>query len=329
MGGKALKLHGLETERKSTKDFLRICDEIQPIINGYGISTHVVKCYHNKETHGDLDLLLKIDHEVYNKGINIKELIKNEFNPQVIHNNGGVYSFDYDNFQIDLIPVKEKNWEVSKTFFDYSPVGNLMGKSAHKFGMKYGFKGLEYPFRNFNGRLSRNITISKDIEKIFNFLGYDYERYLKGFDTLEEIFEWVVNSKYFNYDNFQYENLNHIDKKRNKKRTDYNQFLTYINNYSGKNYNFKRKEDYLSDINNYFPEVKLFEQLKELKRKDEEKRLMADKFNGHLIMEKTDLKGKELGQAMNNFKKSLDNWNEYCLNTDADTIMKEFLNFIN
>ena len=114
MGGKALSIYGVETERKSTKDFLRICNEIEPILNKYGINTHAVKCYHEKETHGDLDLLLEMNQETYNKGLNIRTIIENEFKPTAIHNGGGVYSFDYDNFQVDFIPCKEKNWETSK-----------------------------------------------------------------------------------------------------------------------------------------------------------------------------------------------------------------------
>ena len=46
MGGKALKIHGVETERKETIDFLRICKEVEPILNEFGITTHLG--YHNR-----------------------------------------------------------------------------------------------------------------------------------------------------------------------------------------------------------------------------------------------------------------------------------------
>lgn len=329
MGGKALNKYNIETERKSTKDFLRICSEIEPIVNSFGIKTHAVKCYHTKATHGDLDLLLKIDHETYNKGLNIRNIIQDEFKPQAIHNNGGVYSFDYDKFQVDFIPVKEKNWEASKTFFDYDPSGNLMGKTAHKFGMKYGFEGLVYPFRNFNGRVSRDIVISRNQEKIFEFLGYDYEHYQKGFDTLHEIFDWCINSKYFNDKGFQFENLTHVDRKRNLKRSTYNEFLEYVEkNYIGTNYEFKRKSEYLEQIDLFFPESKLLEQFEELKQKDEENKIISEKFNGKLIMEVCQLRGKELGDAITNFKKSFnDNWREYALKIDSKQILTDFLLF--
>ena len=107
MGGKALKIYGVETERKGTADFLRIGMEIRDNIAedfDNKLETEIVTCYHTKIDHGDLDLLLKIDERFHNSGVNLKEYIRDRFEPKAIHNNGGVYSFDYDNFQIDFIP---------------------------------------------------------------------------------------------------------------------------------------------------------------------------------------------------------------------------------
>ena len=40
------------------------------------------------------------------------------------------------------------------------PSGNLMGKIAHKFGLKYGCDGLVDPFRNFSGRINKDIVLT-------------------------------------------------------------------------------------------------------------------------------------------------------------------------
>ncbi|MFW6226266.1 MAG: hypothetical protein ACOC3V_04855, partial [bacterium] len=319
------------TERKTTDDFNRIASEIIPILEkDLETNLHLVKSYHGKETHGDMDILIKITHDFYNKGIDIRDYIKNRFNPNEIHNNGGVYSFDYDHFQIDIIPIKESNWECSKGFFNYDPTGNLMGKSAHKFGLKYGFEGLVYPFRNFNGRLSRNIKISTDNRKIFEFLGYDYDKFINGFDTLKEIFDYVIEGKYFDHSIFLMENLNSIDKKRNKKRKTYQQFLEYIeenNIYS--NYNFKKnKSEYIEYINDYFPESNLIENIEKIKDKDTENKELHSKFNGKLIMSiYPELKGKELGDMITNFQKSYEDYRNFALNNTSEEIMEQFSSF--
>jgi hypothetical protein len=327
MGGKALSKYGVETERKTTPEFLKIAEYFQnKIKKDLGLETHIIEFFRQKETHGDLDVLIKLDRA----DVNLKKYIEDNIETKAINNNNGVVSFEYDNFQIDFIPTRMSIWEASKTFFDYDPTGNLVGKTAHKFGVKYGFEGLILPIRNFNDRISKNIVISRDMRKIFEFLGYDYDRYLKGFDTKEEIFDWTINSKYFDSEMFKMENLNHIDRKRNKKRATYQEFLKYLEtNNITKRFKFGDKAGYRDAIDEFFPEVGLKEELKKLDEEDKKNQIISKKFNGNVIMSRhLSLKGKKLGIAMKNFKDKFKNFNEYVLVTGVDEIMKEFDKFI-
>ena len=152
MGGKALNKYGVFTERKRTFEFKQIAVELQFTFHHHlGVTTSVVKCYHEKPDHGDLDLLLLVDKEFHDKGVDLRTFIRETFNPQAVHYNGGVYSFDYKNFQIDIIPIRESKWDVAQVYYSYDPLGNIMGKTFHKFGLSYGWDGLFYNFRNFNG----------------------------------------------------------------------------------------------------------------------------------------------------------------------------------
>lgn len=332
MGGKALNKYGITTERKGTADFLRIGMEIRDQIGedfNYKLETEVVTCFHTKLDHGDLDLLIKIDERFHNSGVNLNDYIQTTFEPRAIHNNGGVYSFDYQNFQIDFIPVRESKWETAKVYYSYDPLGNIMGKTFHKFGLSYGWDGLFYKFRNFNGRLAQNILLTNDARKIFEFGGYDYNRYLEGFDTLNDIFEFVMNTKYFDNDIFAFNNLKSIDKKRNRKRGSYHVFLKHMeDNNINVRYNFHRNKDlYLPMINNAFPEGKLIEKLENFKMKDRENKILSQKFNGDIVMGwLPDLMGKQLGQALTHFRESLgDDYKEFILNSDYKTIKERFL----
>jgi len=333
MGGKALNKYGVTTERKNTEEFLRIGKEIQNRVEtDLPVSTAIVTCYHTKADHGDLDLLIKMD-----EGISIiwNEFIKTRFNPQAIHNNGGVYSFDYQNFQIDFIPVRENKWETAKVYYSYDPLGNIMGKTFHKFGLSYGWDGLFYKFRNFNGRLAQNILLSNDARKIFEFGGYDYDRYLQGFETLEDIIKFAINCKYFDTQIFQMDNLKSIDKKRNRKRGSYHVFLQYLkDNDINISYPFEEDKDvYLGAVNQRFPEAKLLENLKELQAKDTENKILSQKFNGDIVMSwLPNLQGKQLGQVMGDFKTSFDDeedYREFILNADFNAIHERFMNTYN
>ena len=327
MGGKALNKYGVFTERKNTAEFLRIGKEIQDkILSDIFLETVILKCYSTKANHGDLDLLIKI---TPNLNINWKTYIQTAFNPNEIYSNGGVYSFDYQNFQIDFIPIKEESWIIAQTYGFFDPLGNIMGKTFHKFGLSYGWEGLFYKYRNHHGTNSENILLTNDARRIFAFGGYDYDRYLKGFDNLEEIFRFAIDSKYFDAEMFQMENLKSLDKKRNRKRGSYHLFLNYIkdNGITTKFIFDENKDNYIETIDRCFPEAMLEHQLVMLRLKDERAKTIADKFNGEIIMEwLPDLKGKELGQAIGKFKNALgDKYDEYILNTNIGEIRMDFM----
>lgn len=328
MGGRALEKFGIKTERKSTKDFLRIANIIESKIQeDLNIETHVVKFYHEKETHGDLDLLVKIDHNFYNKNINLKKWVEETFKSNGIYVSNGPISFDYENFQVDIIPIKESNWNF-RTWFDYDPSSNLVGKISHRFGCKYSWEGLKYNYRGDNGKVIKNIIISKDNDKILKWLGFDSDRYNLGFDKLEDIFEWVINSKYFSPELYDPENLSHIDRKRNQKRQTFQEFRNYISNisYEKTGYKFDRvKENYWNFIDESFPESNFLNEIKKCQEKERLINEIKEKFNGHIIMEIfPELQGKELGNVMTNFKDSFQNWNEYVMTHTKEEIIENF-----
>lgn len=334
MGGKALNKYGVFTERKNTDEFLRIGRELQEKVGfDLGVRSAIVTCYRTKADHGDLDLLLKMEEPRNPFGFSWKDYIQKAFKPLAINCNGGVYSFDYQGFQVDFIPIPEAKWETALIYFSYDPLGNIMGKTYHKFGLSYGWEGLFYKFRNFNGSNSQNILLSNDARKIFEFGGYDYDRYLKGFDTLEEIFGFCIDSKFFDAEMFQMENLKSLDKKRNRKRGSYHLFLNYLkDNGINTKYAFNEdKEYYVQFVDVFFPEVQIKEQLEVLRKADALKKIISQKFNGDIVMTwLPNLQGKELGAAMSNFKSALgDNYDEFVLNSDYETIHNYFMKIYN
>ena len=324
MGGNALSF---ATERKTTEQFNKIFSEIEPILIGLNIDYFLTKCYRNKPTHGDMDILIKNDN--LNKDILIK-IIEEQFNPRSISPNDKTISFDYDNFQIDFILIDKDNLDIARTWYSNDPWANCVGKTCHKFKLKFGPAGLIYPFRGINDTLNDNILISKDTEKIFKFLNYDYDRFQLGFDELEEIFDFIISSKYFNSGVFQYENLNRIDRKRNKRRKSYNEFLAYIDkNKIDKNYQFyEDRDNYIKEINDFFPESNLIGRIEELKTLDERNNIIKEKFNGKLIMSMyPELKGKELGYFIEQFKKQFEDFDRYILSWNKEEIMNDINDF--
>lgn len=332
MGGKALNRYGVFTERKNTEEFKQIGYELgNRVFFDQTFSTSVVRCYHTKVDHGDLDLLIRVP--TGQENVNWVDYIRKTFKPQAVNANGGVYSFDYKDFQIDFIPIPERKWNSALVYFSYDPLGNIMGKTYHKFGLSYGWEGLHYKFRGFSGSLVDDILVSTDIKKIFEFGGYDYDRYLQGFETLEDIFKFCIAGKYFDAKMFEMENLKSIDKKRNRKRGSYHLFLNYLkdNNITTSYPFYKDKSVYLPEIDKFFPDARLLVEIDILKKEDSKKKIISQKFNGDLVMSwLPNLQGKELGAAIVKFKESFGcEYDEFVLNSDYQTIRNAFMNVYN
>jgi hypothetical protein len=331
MGGKALNKYGVCTKRVNTEEFYRISEEVSvKIFADLGMEVTLVKCYRNKPNHGDLDLLIKTQPSYLNF-FNWKEYIKEAFNPRAINKNDKVYSFDYNDFQVDLILIPSDSWSTAQAYYSYDPLGNIMGKTYQKFGLSYGWEGLYYILRRHDGMISENILISRDIHKIFKFGGYDFDKYIQGFDTLEEIFMYCISSRYFDSNMFRMENLGSVDRKRNKKRGSYKLFLEYMEeNHITKEYKFMNEKDYLPGIDLFFLEARLLNRINTLEKEYEKKVAASSKFNGTNVMSWfPGLRGEDLKRVTLSFKKHIAtslpfcSYDDYILNTSLEEIKAE------
>ena len=83
--------------------------------------------------------------------INIINYIKEIFNPKEIYKNGDVISFSYEinsfseeYFQIDLIKCENESEKLSmsKYYYSYGDLGNILGRITKKYDIRFGHKGL-------------------------------------------------------------------------------------------------------------------------------------------------------------------------------------------
>ena len=127
--------------------------------------------------------------------------------------------------QIDFIITPDSEIEAAYNYFSYNDLGNLMGRIAHKFDTKYGQDGLRFVYRT-EGKVLGEIKLSTDPVEICKFLGLKDFREAK-LESLLDIFEYVRSSKYFNPFMYDMDELNKINRDRNKKRKTYMSFLDY------------------------------------------------------------------------------------------------------
>lgn len=322
MGGSALKI--AKTRRYNRDEYFALYEhDVLPRLSML-INTNariaLLPAYESKETFGDMDILIE-------KGsfmtTDLKRRLKELFYYTEIYCNGNVWSFDYRELQIDLVFTKPDCWETSLTYYSWNDLGNLMGRVANKLGVKYGHKGLEKKiYSEDRTKVLDEVLLTKDIRRIFDFLGYDYDRFLLGFETLEDIFNYAVSSRYFTKELFYLENLDHQNRTRNRKRKTYMAFLEWLDKKDLPNV----EQDFSSQMNwdrlvVSFPELNLSMRLWALKEKEAIHQQIKSKFNGKIIMELTGLEGKELGKFIESVKSNLgDSFENFVLNSSQDII---------
>lgn len=306
MGGNALK--NCKTRRYDADEYFAIAEEVSTKLRTLFVRVEVVQAYAEKDTFGDLDIICQYNGSAKDGTAGdprFVETFQKMFGSKEIVPNGKVYSLEYKEFQIDVILTPTEEFEFARHYYAYNDLGNLMGRIAHKFGLKYGHDGLYYMMRD-GTHLIGEILVSRDVQAVFKFLDMDYEVWSRGFRNLEEIFDFVAESYYFNPDIYNFDQMNHRSRVRDQKRSTYNAFLTWCEQYKElypekDHFHYTKSKDYyLVWLFSRFPGFK--EQWMALYQDMLVQREIKNKFNGQLVSGWTGLEGKELGTFIQDFK---------------------------
>ena len=309
MGGNALK--NCVTRRYTSLEYFLLTGEVHSKLAWCFNSAQFdfIKAYATKESYGDMDIVINsadiTEHWV--------DYVIEEFKPKEWIKNGNVLSFEYKEFQIDLIMTHPDEYQTSLNYFAYNDLGNLLGRIAHSMGLKLGHDGLSYNWRVESYQF-KNEIISTNWEEICNVLGVSYERYMQGFDTLEDIFKFVVASPFFHSDIYLLENRNNYARTRDKKHKTYTEFLKWIEGYSHTNDQLANKiarDGFSKDIwlSYQFSVIDGFEATyKRVQAEWAEETEYKKRYNGDIVRSITGLQNQELGMFMKWMKETHDQY---------------------
>ena len=277
--------------RLNKEDYNRYVNEISEHLHNIGIKTFFpTQAIKDKEDFGDMDIIVSSTAET--KSLALTWL--HNFYPY--QSNGEVVSFLYKSFQIDLIFIAEKSYNYACNYFSHNDLGNLLGRMAKQLGFKHGHEGLYYVQRDGDATLKEHL-LSTNYLDILNILGLDKLKFMKGFDTYQDLFDFVMSSPYYNPEIFKLENLNNINRVRDRKRKTYNMFLQYSREREHLYPSVPKltKEERTEFVFNLYPKIRKEAEI--LQSEYDLKKLIASKTNGNFLMELIpELKGKELGQ---------------------------------
>lgn len=323
MGGNALKEFGsvrVSTEVEQAKG-AEVISVLGSYMLGAGLPNIPVQVisYRQKADHGDIDLIVPDGLRDMLTPPQIAELLSDHYGvavPCVFRGQEepdplvwpmphmislGVPLDEDSKVQVDLIYVRDEEMDYALGYYCWNDCGNLMGVIAKHMGLKFGHKGLSLPV-NIGNRYGGEVLISLDFQKSLEFLGFSYERWAKGFDTMQEIFEYVSSSSRFDPALYLMVNRNHSARTKDKKRPTYTGFLEFLRQTFGTEHDgMPASKDCTQEIFEYFPEAKA-----EYDQKIAELEGMMAKrarLNGQLVKEETGLTDNDLGVFIESFKK--------------------------
>lgn len=288
MGGKALK--EVETRRYERDEYLKLEKEVLDKVSSFlpdDIRCEAIKAYHTKPSFGDMDIVI----EHISSKEHIEELFK-QWGVKEVSKNSNCWSTHYNDFQVDFIFVEQEYYQSTLDYFAYNDIGNLLGRISRRFDFKLGHRGLNYMLMDQTSLL-KDINVTNDYKEALEFIGYDYERFRQGFDTLEEMFEYVVDNVNFDPSVFAFENRNHDARMRDAKRPNYNKFLKFIEGKEFPNVMPIDKQQAYERACEIFPEFDA--EVKQVKHELKIKKMVKQKFNGSKISEITGFIGTDLG----------------------------------
>lgn len=328
MGGNALSF---ETKRLSKDDYDDVYVELITALRKYfgPILVARVDSYRDKADFGDLDMLIICESNQRKK--EISEFIRAELNPKELVLNGGVFSFDVNDFQVDFILAPDvETFHFARRYFAWNDLGNFIGRTAHRLGFKYGHDGLKYVVRDVDdpSYVISEVFLTKDHDEALEFLGFSSHDHAMGFDTPEEIFEYAASSPYFSAASFMLSNRNHTARVRDRKRKMYNMCVEYFKEKFGVDENTPveplDKEAHLLRAFVKFPSF--YAAYTNVMSKHIKHKAYKSVFNGLTVGAIYGLEGKELGMKMKTLREFFDAFNlQEFVTSLSDTEFEKFV----
>lgn len=306
MGGNALSRETLRL-RKTEYDALAL-DAVARLQAAFPQArVHAIASYRNKPDFGDLDILVEsTDYDPHRaaQALDAVEVVRNGPVTSV-----GVVVLCGDQapngpvFQVDLIESEPESFDFAACYFSYNDLSNLLGRIAHALGVTLRHDGLVYYLRD-GDYLFAEIVLTRDYLHALPFMGYDPARYQQGFDGLEDIFQFVASTPFFNPDIYLLHNRNNASRVRDRKRPTYNAFLRWCAERPGLTA-FVYPEDksaWLPRVMEHFPDFAA--QYQQAQQDLARQRELKSRFNGAWVAQLTGLEGKALGALMQQIKAS-------------------------
>lgn len=303
MGGNALKAYGVD--RVSLKKFNIAKEDVLKELMRIGVKCAVPAYVREKDSFGDLDVLVSGDADEVRSKFSL-------YKKGICSTNSNVDSLLYEfkcgtRFQVDLIFTYNEVFPFHYMYLCNNDLGGIIGRYARMYGVRLKHDGLYLPF-SLDESTKKEVLLTKDYRRAMDFLEFDFDGVSEGFDTFEEMFQFVCLHPKFSPKVF--ENTNHSDKMRDSKRSTFKKLdewiaknRRYLDDFDWGSVSEKDKQNRVFEC---FPEAETA--ISNIRERHEMEMEAKSKVNGHLITQKFGLLGKDIGAMMSGYKELFPDW---------------------
>ena len=301
MGGSAFQLdtHGLTTSRMDRRQYNALSNYFLPLLRLYFRNVSIPPETPGKETFGDLDIMVSqpLDLHPHDAILQLCSRALGDKCKKFIYNSPTTniaVAIDTMIAQVDVHVVpKDELWGLDFWMHSWGDMGMIVSSTVKAWGLRLSAsRGLwvEVPGHG-------PLILSLDVERIIRFLGLDWERYSRGFDTLEEIYGWIEKIT-INGERIGVKAGGKVDRREHVKRSMWVQYWT-----RGEDATYAPSEEEKSQVFTralgYFGKSEEYEDIIKQMARD---KLAREKYNGFRVREWTGADGKQLGILMKALK---------------------------
>eukprot|EP01113_Clastostelium_recurvatum_P000424 TRINITY_DN10186_c0_g1_i2.p1 TRINITY_DN10186_c0_g1~~TRINITY_DN10186_c0_g1_i2.p1 ORF type:complete len:228 (-),score=59.73 TRINITY_DN10186_c0_g1_i2:17-700(-) len=192
-------------------------------------------------------------------------------------------------------------FEMHSAYLQHGDLAKIIGLISSRIGLQYHDHGLRVRLSHNNDVTQPigDLELCSDPGAVLGFLGFDHARILESFDTMDDIFDFAINTKYFDPRFFRTKVFNHNFRAKTTKRKMYTRFLDVLEERFPDSDESKPRVDVALDAIHHFGKDKEYDALMEAFFHKKE---VSEKFNGDVVHRLTGLERQGLGDAMRTLK---------------------------
>lgn len=207
--------------------------------------------------------------------------------------------FELNSVQIDIMINDEKHMDFATCFYSYNDLSSLfIKKICSTKNLMLTTSGLYFDLKDNENKFVSKILVTDSFNEVLELFDFDVNIFRSGFKSIDDIFDFIVSSKYFNSGKFNKNLFNKVDLLSYSSRPVFKSIVDRLN--SNEVLPARYDNDFLLNSFHMLPQFKK----RIIDREIIEKNRLVSKelFNGGIVSKITGLSGENLGKLMQSIR---------------------------